>query len=136
MDEGEALSGKALRRSFEHAWKKMGLHLVTAYCVEDSQVLCQSADFGELPSGLSLRVEDSRAVEEKSNEITAVPKLLDLLDVSGAVVAVDALNTRKTIAKQIIDGSGDYAMALKASGSATAREWTTTRTCTTALSAI
>jgi predicted transposase YbfD/YdcC len=90
-----AIDGKALRRSFERAWKKMGLQIVTAYCVEDSIVLCQSA------------------VEEKSNEITAVPKLLDMLDVTGAVITVDALNTQKTIAKQIIDGGGDYLMALK-----------------------
>jgi len=90
-----AIDGKALRRSFERAWKKMGLQMVTAYCVEDSLVLCQSA------------------VEEKSNEITAVPKLLDMLDVTGAVVTVDALNTQKVIAKQIIDGGGDYVMALK-----------------------
>lgn len=90
-----AIDGKALRRSFEHAWKKMGLQMVTAYCVEDSLVLCQSA------------------VDEKSNEITAVPKLLDMLDVTGAVITVDALNTQKTIARQIIDGGGDYMMALK-----------------------
>jgi predicted transposase YbfD/YdcC len=90
-----AIDGKALRRSFEHAWKKMGLQIVTAYCVEDALVLCQDA------------------VDEKSNEITAVPKLLDMLDVTGAVITVDALNTQKTIAKQIIDGGGDYVMALK-----------------------
>ena len=90
-----AIDGKALRRSFERAWKKMGLQMVTAYCVEDSLVLCQSA------------------VEEKSNEITAVPKLLDMLDLNGAVITVDALNTQKAIAKQIVDGGGDYVMALK-----------------------
>jgi predicted transposase YbfD/YdcC len=90
-----AIDGKALRRSFEHGWKKMGLQMVTAYCVEDALVLCQSA------------------VEEKSNEITAVPKLLDMLDVTGSIITVDALNTQKTIAKQIIDGGGDYVMALK-----------------------
>jgi predicted transposase YbfD/YdcC len=90
-----AIDGKALRRSFEHAWKKMGLQMVTAYCVEDSLVLCQSA------------------VEEKSNEITAVPKLLDMLDLGGAVITVDALNTQKPIARQIINAGGDYVMALK-----------------------
>jgi predicted transposase YbfD/YdcC len=90
-----AIDGKALRRSFEQAWKKLGLQMVTAYCVEDSLVLCQSA------------------VEEKSNEITAVPKLLDMLDVTGSVITVDALNTQKTIATQIIDNNGDYVMALK-----------------------
>jgi len=50
-----AIDGKALRRSFEHAWEKMGLQMVTAYCVGDSLVLCQSA------------------VEEKSNESPRFP---------------------------------------------------------------
>lgn len=90
-----AIDGKALRRSFEHAWKKMGLHLVTAWCVEDALVLAQ------------------QAVDEKSNEITAVPRLLDVLDIKGAVVTVDALNTQKTIAAQVIKAGGNYVMALK-----------------------
>jgi predicted transposase YbfD/YdcC len=90
-----AIDGKTLRRSFEHAWKKMGLHVVTAYCVDDALVLCQTA------------------VDEKSNEITAVPKLLDMLDLKGAVVTVDALNTQKDIARQITDAGGDYVMAVK-----------------------
>ncbi len=91
-----AVDGKALRRSFEHAWKKLGmLHMVTAWCVEDGVCLGQSA------------------VEEKSNEIVAVPKVLDLLDIKGAVVTVDALNTQKSIAAQIVDAGGDYVMALK-----------------------
>lgn len=90
-----AIDGKALRRSFEHAWKKLGLHVVTAWCVEDDLVLAQ------------------QAVDEKSNEITAVPQLLDMLDIKGAVVTVDALNTQKAIAGQIIEAGGDYVMALK-----------------------
>ena len=90
-----AIDGKALRRSFERAWKKLGLHMVTAWCVEENVVLAQ------------------RAVEEKSNEITAVPELLKVLDFKGAVVTVDALNTQKTIAEQIIKGQGDYVMAVK-----------------------
>ena len=91
-----AVDGKALRRSFEHAWKKLGmLHLVTAWCVEDGVCLGQSA------------------VDEKSNEIVAVPKVLGLLDLRGAVVTVDALNTQKSIAAQVVDAGGDYVMALK-----------------------
>ena len=91
-----AVDGKALRRSFEHAWAKMGmLHLVTAWCVEDSLCLGQSA------------------VDEKSNEILAVPKVLGLLDLTGAVVTVDALNTQRAIAAQVVDAGGDYVMALK-----------------------
>ena len=90
-----AIDGKALRRSFEHAWDKSGLHLVTAWCVEENLVLAQ------------------QAVEEKSNEITAVPELLKMLDIKGAVVTVDALNTQTEIASQIVKGGGDYVMAVK-----------------------
>jgi predicted transposase YbfD/YdcC len=90
-----AIDGKTLRRSFEHAWKKMGLHVVTACCVDDALVLCQTA------------------VDEKENEITAVPKLLDMLDLEGAVVTVDALNTQKTTAARITGAGGDCVMAVK-----------------------
>jgi len=91
-----ALDGKTLRRSFEHGWDKSGgLHLVTAWCVEENLVLAQ------------------QAVDEKSNEITAVPQLLNLLDVKGAVVTADALNTQKDIAGQIVKGGGDYLLAVK-----------------------
>jgi len=90
-----AIDGKTLRRSFEHAWDKSGLHLVTAWCVQENLVLAQ------------------QAVDEKSNEITAVPQLLKMLDIQGAVVTVDALNTQTEIAAQIVKGGGDYVMAVK-----------------------
>lgn len=90
-----ALDGKTLRRSFEHSWDKSGLHLVTAWCVEEKLVLAQ------------------QAVDEKSNEITAVPRLLEMLDLKGAVVSSDALNTQKSIAGQIVTGGGDYLLAVK-----------------------
>jgi len=90
-----AIDGKTLRRSFEHAWDKSGLHLVTAWCVQENLVLAQ------------------QAVEQKSNEITAVPQLLEMLDIRGAVVTVDALNTQTEIAARIIKGGGDYVMAVK-----------------------
>jgi predicted transposase YbfD/YdcC len=90
-----AIDGKALRRSFEHAWDKSGLHMVTAWCVEENLVLAQ------------------QAVSEKSNEITAVPELLKLLDLKGTTVTVDALNTQKNIAGQIVKGQGAYLMAVK-----------------------
>jgi predicted transposase YbfD/YdcC len=54
-----------------------------------------------------------QAVSEKSNEITAVPLLLDMLDLKGAVVSSDAMNTQKNIAQQIIKGGGDYLLAVK-----------------------
>jgi predicted transposase YbfD/YdcC len=90
-----AIDGKTLRRSFEHAWDKSGLHLVTAWCVQENLVLAQ------------------QAVDEKSNEITAVPELLKMLDIKGAVVTVDALNTQTEIAAQIVKSGGDYVMAVK-----------------------
>jgi predicted transposase YbfD/YdcC len=54
-----------------------------------------------------------QAVDEKSNEITAVPRLLEMLDLKGAVVRSDALNTQKSIAGQIVQGGGDYLLAVK-----------------------
>jgi predicted transposase YbfD/YdcC len=92
-----AIDGKTLRRSFEHAWDKTGsgLHLVTAWCVEENLVLAQ------------------QAVDQKSNEITAVPELLKMLDLKGAVVTGDAMNTQKDIAGQIVKGGGDYLLAVK-----------------------
>ena len=90
-----AIDGKTLRRSFEHAWDKSGLHLITAWCVQENLVLAQLA------------------VDEKSNEITAVPELLKLLDIRGAVVTVDALNTQTQTAEQVVKGGGDYVMAVK-----------------------
>ncbi len=89
------LDGKTLRRSFESGWDKSGLHVVTAWCVQENLVLAQAA------------------VDDKSNEITAVPQVLRMLDLKGAVVSVDALNTQKTIAGQIVQGGGDYLMAVK-----------------------
>lgn len=57
------------------------------------------------------------ATDEKSNEITAVPKLLAMLSLKGTIVTTDALNCQRAIAQQIIDQGGDYALALKASQS-------------------
>ena len=53
------------------------------------------------------------ACEEKSNEITAIPEVLKLIDVQEAIIAIDAMGTRKKIAKQIVDPGGDYVLALK-----------------------
>jgi predicted transposase YbfD/YdcC len=89
------IDGKTLRRSFDQGWDKSGLHVVTAWCVQENLVLAQ------------------RAVDQKSNEITAVPQVLKMLDLKGAGVSVDALNTQKSIADQIVKGGGDYLMAVK-----------------------
>ena len=90
-----AIDGKALRRSHDRKNKLGALFLVSAWSVENGVSL------GQL------------ATEEKSNEITAIPELLTNIDVSGAIVTIDAAGCQKKIATQIIDGGGDYIFSLK-----------------------
>jgi predicted transposase YbfD/YdcC len=90
-----AIDGKAARRSFDRANEKSALHLVSAW-VRDNQLV-----LGQL------------ATEEKSNEITAIPALLGMLDVRGATVTIDAMGAQKEIAKTIIEKKADYILALK-----------------------
>jgi hypothetical protein len=90
-----AIDGKVLRRSFDKASGKSALHMVSAWGCEQRLVLGQVA------------------TDAKSNEITAVPKLLKMLNLEGCVVTVDALNCQREIARQVIDQKGDYALALK-----------------------
>ena len=84
-----------MRQSFEHAWNKQGLHLVSAWCQHNQITL------GQL------------AVEEKSNEITAIPKLLEMLNLKKAVVSIDAMGCQREIAGQIKTQGGDYVLAVK-----------------------
>jgi len=91
-----AIDGKVLRRSFDRASSKSALHMVSAWGCEQRLVLAQIA------------------TDVKSNEITAVPKLLEMLSLKGTIVTADALNCQRAIARQIIDQGGDYALALKA----------------------
>lgn len=90
-----AIDGKVLRRSFDTASAKSALHMVSAWGCEQRLVLGQIA------------------TDAKSNEITAVPKLLEMLSLKGCIVTVDALNCQREIARQIVDQGGDYALALK-----------------------
>lgn len=90
-----AIDGKTVRRSFDRAAGKAALHLVSAWATEQHLVLGQVA------------------VDTKSNEITAIPKLLELLDVSGALVSIDALGCQKEIAAKIRAGGGDYVLSVK-----------------------
>ena len=90
-----AIDGKVLRRSHDHASGKSALHMVSAWGCEQRMVLGQIA------------------TDAKSNEITAVPKLLAMLSLKGTIVTVDALNCQRAIAQQIVDQGGDYALALK-----------------------
>jgi predicted transposase YbfD/YdcC len=90
-----AIDGKVLRRSFDKASGKSALHMVSAWGCEQRLVLGQIA------------------TDAKSNEITAVPKLLKLLRLEGSVVTVDALNCQREIAQQVTNQKADYVMALK-----------------------
>ena len=90
-----AIDGKVLRRSFDRATGKSPLHMVSAWGCEQRLVLAQVA------------------TDAKSNEITAVPKLLEMLSLKGTIVTTDALNSQRSIARQIVDQGGDYVLALK-----------------------
>lgn len=90
-----AIDGKTLRRSFDTAGKKSPLHLVSAWAAGCRLVLGQVA------------------TDAKSNEITAVPKLLEMLSLKGVIVTADALNCQRAIAAQVVEQGGDYVLALK-----------------------
>lgn len=90
-----AIDGKALRRSHDRSKGLGPLWLVSAWAVD------RSISLGQL------------ATEEKSNEITAIPELLDNIEIKGAVVTIDAAGCQREIAKKIIDGEGDFVLALK-----------------------
>jgi len=89
------IDGKTLRRSFDHATGRTALHIVHAWCADNAMLLAQ------------------HAVDAKSNEITAIPELLKLLDLRGALVSIDAMGTQKEIANDIVRAGGDYLLALE-----------------------
>ena len=90
-----AIDGKTLRRSHDRSTGKKALHLVSAWAAGNRLVLAQLA------------------TEQKSNEITAIPELLRMLDLAGCIVTIDAMGTQKKIAEQIVEQKGDFALALK-----------------------
>jgi predicted transposase YbfD/YdcC len=90
-----SIDGKSARRSHDSARGQTALHTVSAWAHEAGLVLGR------------------RAVEEKSNEITAIPELLDMLELSGCVVTIDAMGTQTDIAERIVDADADYVLALK-----------------------
>ena len=90
-----AIDGKTLRRSFDSASSKAALHMVNAWATDAGIAL------GQL------------ATEEKSNEITAISKLLELLHVKGCIVTIDAMGCQKAITEKIVDKEGDYVIACK-----------------------
>jgi predicted transposase YbfD/YdcC len=91
-----AIDGKTLRRTFDRAKGLGALHLVSAWATANGLTLGQVA------------------VDAKSNEITAIPELLELLDVRDCVVTIDAAGCQKEIAGKIREKGGDYVLALKA----------------------
>jgi predicted transposase YbfD/YdcC len=90
-----AIDGKALRHSFRRSKGLNMLHSVSAWASEQQLILGQVM------------------TDAKSNEITAIPQLLQLLDVRGALVTIDAMGCQKAIAKQIVQQGGDYVLAVK-----------------------
>jgi predicted transposase YbfD/YdcC len=95
-DENQiALDGKTLRRSFDHANGKAAIHMVSAWSSRARLVLGQVK------------------VDAKSNEITAIPQLLNLLDITGCLITIDAMGCQKAIAAQIHKEGADYVLALK-----------------------
>jgi predicted transposase YbfD/YdcC len=91
-----AIDGKTLRRSFDRAKGQSALHLVHAWATANHLLLGQVA------------------VDQKSNEITAIPVLLKMLGISGAIVTIDAMGCQKEIARTIRGREADYVLALKA----------------------
>lgn len=90
-----AIDGKTLRASFDKAAEQSALHLVSAWCEQNQTVLGQWA------------------TAAKSNEITAIPELLELLDLDGAVVTIDAMGCQTAIAEKIVSRNADYVLQVK-----------------------
>lgn len=97
ITQGQVISidGKQMRGSHDQGKGQRALYMVSAWAEENHLVLGQ------------------RQVEEKSNEITAIPALLRLLEIKGCIVTVDAIGTQTKIARQIIQAEGDYLLAVK-----------------------
>jgi predicted transposase YbfD/YdcC len=90
-----AIDGKTSRRSYQKKGAKDAIHMVSAFAVRQRLVLGQMK------------------VAEKSNEIIAIPKLLDMLAIEGAIVTIDAMGCQRGIASRIVEKKADYVLALK-----------------------
>jgi len=90
-----AIDGKTCRRSHDHSKDLGALHVVSAWASEEGIALGQVA------------------TEAKSNEITAIPQLLQQIDLKESIVTIDAMGCQKEIAKEIVDGGGDFVLAVK-----------------------
>ncbi|GAB4163504.1 MAG: ISAs1-like element ISEc26 family transposase [Planctomycetaceae bacterium] len=90
-----AIDGKTLRRSFDKASSKSAIHMVSAWATANHISLGQVV------------------VDAKSNEVTAIPKLLEMLEISGSLVTIDAMGCQTDIAKRIVAAGADYCLAVK-----------------------
>lgn len=90
-----AVDGKSLRRSYDRTNGREAIHMVSAWAMESHLVLGQ------------------QTVQAKSNEITAIPKLLRLLDIAGCIITIDAMGCQTEIATQIVGQEAEYVLAVK-----------------------
>jgi hypothetical protein len=90
-----AIDGKSIRNSHHEGKKSTAIHMVSALAVENNLCLGQVATV------------------EKSNEITAIPELLSLLDIEGDIISLDAMGCQRKIAEKIIERGADYILAVK-----------------------
>ena len=95
LGEIVAIDGKTLRHSYDRSNHKSAIHMVSAWATNNGLVLGQ------------------KKVDDKSNEITAIPELIKVLSLQGCIVTIDAIGCQKKITKQIINQDGDYVIALK-----------------------
>ena len=97
ITEGEviAIDGKTLKHSYDKGTDKGAIHMVSAWATANNLVLGQ------------------RQVDQKSNEITAIPELIKVLDITGCIVTIDAMGCQKDIVKSITQKQGDYIITLK-----------------------
>lgn len=90
-----AIDGKTVRRSHDQAKGKKAIHVVSAWATENGVALGQAK------------------VDDKSNEITAIPELLRLLEIRGCLVTIDAMGCQREIAQSIVEAKADYLLAVK-----------------------
>ena len=94
-NEVVAIDGKTLRHSYDRGGKKGAIHMVSAWATEARLVLGQ------------------KKVDDKSNEITAIPELIKVLELAGCIVTIDAMGCQREIVKQIVQKQADYVIAVK-----------------------
>lgn len=112
ISEGQviAIDDKTLRRSYNKASSKSAIHMVSAWASENQISLGQ------------VTTDAATSERKASNEITAIPKLLEIIEISGALVTIDAMGCQTAIAEKILQQGGDYCLAVKENQPATSPE--------------